>query len=128
MQKSTAQSVFVNDCLKITILCRRRKLVLTKNGQSLFSGKGKRAQSPEGVALSTCAAVSAWTATISRCNRTRARPGPEHDHTIWSCCGPEISGPEHDVGQICWSCCGPETPAQCGIGASPALPTCPVVH
>ncbi len=25
----------------------------------------------------------------ARCNRTRARAGPQHDHTIWSWCGPE---------------------------------------
>ena len=25
--------------------------------------------------------------------------GPQHDHTIWSWCGPEISGPQHDVGK-----------------------------
>ena len=31
-----------------------------------------------------------------RCNRTRARPGPQHDHTIWSCCGPEIIAPQHN--------------------------------
>ncbi len=25
--------------------------------------------------------------------------GPQHNHTIWSCSGPEISGPQHDVGK-----------------------------
>ncbi len=30
------------------------------------------------------------------CDRTRARPGPQH---IWSCCGPENLGPQHDVGK-----------------------------
>ena len=32
----------------------------------------------------------------SRCNRTRQRPGPDNDHTIWSFSGPEISGPDND--------------------------------
>ncbi len=34
-----------------------------------------------------------------QCNRTRARPGPEHNHIIWLYCGPEILGPQHDVGK-----------------------------
>ncbi len=37
--------------------------------------------------------------TLARCNRTRARPGALHDHTIWLCCGPDISGPQQDVGK-----------------------------
>ncbi len=66
-----------------------------------------------------------------RCNRTRQRPGPDNDHTIWlfpgpeisgpdndhlgldndqSLCGPEILGPHNDVGKIVWSLSGPETP------------------
>ncbi len=44
--------------------------------------------------------------TLDRCNRTRARPGPQHDHTIWSCCGPEFLGPQHN--HTIWSCYGPE--------------------
>ncbi len=32
----------------------------------------------------------------ARCNRTRQRPGPDNDHTIWSFSGPEISGPDND--------------------------------
>ena len=23
--------------------------------------------------------------------------GPQHDHMIWLCCGPEILGPQHDI-------------------------------
>ena len=44
-----------------------------------------------------------------RCNRTRQRPGSDNDHTIWSLCGPEISGPGNDqLGpHNNWSLCGP---------------------
>ena len=70
----------------------------------------------------------------ARCNRTRQRPGPDNDHTIWSfsgpeisgpdndhlgldndqsLCGPKISGPENDVGKIVRSLSGPETPGLC---------------
>ena len=45
-----------------------------------------------------------------RCNRTRQRPGPDNDHTIWSFSGPEILGPHNDVGKIVRSLSGPETP------------------
>ncbi len=31
-----------------------------------------------------------------RCNRTRQRPGPDNDHTIWSFSGSEISGPDNN--------------------------------
>ncbi len=38
----------------------------------------------------------------ARCNRTRQRPGPDNDHTIWSFSGPEISGPNNDhLGSCC---------------------------
>ncbi len=66
-----------------------------------------------------------WT----RCNRTRQRPGPDNDHTIWSFSGPEISGrdnnhtiwsfsgpeilgPHNDVRKIVRSLSGPETPGR----------------
>ncbi len=51
-----------------------------------------------------------------RCNRTRQRPGPDNDHTIWSFSGPEILGPHNDVGKIVRSLSGPETPGAWGLG------------
>ncbi len=39
-------------------------------------------------------------------NRTRQRPGPDNDHTIWSFSGPEISGPDND--HTMWSFSGPK--------------------
>ncbi len=35
----------------------------------------------------------------------------------WLCCGPEISGPQHD--QIVWSYSGPETPGQRNLNSGP---------
>ncbi len=37
--------------------------------------------------------IAPWS---SRWNRTRQRPGPDNDHTIWLLCGPEILGPDND--------------------------------
>ena len=76
-----------------------------------------------------------------RCNRTRQRPGPDNDHTIWSFSGPEISGPDNDhqgldnnqslcgpkilglhndVRKIVRSLSGPETPGvTCATGQAP---------
>ena len=34
--------------------------------------------------------------SLFRCNRTKQRPGPDNDHTIWSLCGPEFPGPDND--------------------------------
>ncbi len=45
-----------------------------------------------------------------RCNRTRQRPGPDNNHTIWSLSGPESLGPHNNVGKIVRSLSGPETP------------------
>ncbi len=43
-------------------------------------------------------------ALLTRCNRTRQRPGPDNDHTIWSFSGPEILGLDNDVGAVVvWS-------------------------
>ncbi len=33
---------------------------------------------------------------MNRCNRTRQRPGPDNNHTIWSFSGPKISGPDNN--------------------------------
>ncbi len=46
----------------------------------------------------------------TRCNRTRQRPGPDNDHTIWLFSGPEILGPHNEVGKTVRSLSGPETP------------------
>ncbi len=75
-------------------------------------------------------------ARVSFCNRTRQRPGPDNDHTIWLFSGPEISGPHNnhlgghclvlkilgphnDVGKIVRSLSGPETPGPISHGLAP---------
>ncbi len=49
--------------------------------------------------------------TSIRCYRTRARPGPEHDHATWSWCGPTHR-------KIFRSCSGPETPGWLDVRSS----------
>ncbi len=64
------------------------------------------APAPTRVLEAFCVIMPLKVSGITWCLRTRARPGPEHD---WSCCGPEISGPQHDHPGLSsdWSYCGP---------------------
>ncbi len=41
--------------------------------------------------------VSVWESGVT--GPEHGQDHAQHDHTIWSRCGPEISGPQHDVGK-----------------------------